>query len=454
VTTTSHRCPFVSDRRILILGYSEPISGVDVVPWTEVRSRATTVADYNTVIIDLLTLQTLEFSRVPHEGGLPPIEDFAHLLFSQESELIVVGNPTKFHGDRMSPWWWSPIQFEARDSSGTEVVDVDPRFAYLYRDDYHWSAYFTGTSTARRDAAKFASAVTGGGDLRLARRDPLAATRFEKPLGIEIAFAAGPKVSGPAFWLPYFAEQTSYGTIGDILRRRYGVGGRREPPAWVSDYSLPDLGPVITSIRELEAEIAKARSRLDEERRLALRVERFRELLYETGEPLEVIVCDALGALGGKVARLGSSGREDARVTDPTGRTYVIEVKGRSGALKRADVRQLAEWVLRAEEEDPKGWDGVGLLIHNSFCGEAPGRRANPYADETLHFAQRRGLSLMTTAQLFQALSDHQAGNLSVEAFWDLAAQRPGACSLPDVKVAAISSDEPSRGASNPAPAA
>lgn len=66
-------------------------------------------------------------------------------------------------------------------------------------------------------------------------------------------------------------------------------------------------------------------------------------------------------------------GRDDGRLTDPTGRNGILEIKGRAGALCVSDVRELHDWVSDAIANE--GWQGKGLLIANLRCNEPPGQR-------------------------------------------------------------------------------
>jgi hypothetical protein len=432
-------CPYETARRILVIGDAPSVKGVDAIPWAELRTRTVSVADYNTLILNLLGISGSRDGQLPPLHHLPQIGDFGHLLFSEESEILVLGNPSLRIGSFFSPWWWWPILFPTEVRSGTEVVGVDPRFAYLYQPGWHWGAYFTGSQLLSKQADTFGRAVAPGVSLTIETSSkPLASTRFDKALGLEVQFklmradGALHRTSGPVFWVPYFVEQDSKLAVGAVLRRRYGVVGGQAAPEWVASFTLPKLDPILAHIEQLEASIDSMSADLTESKERALEVGRFRRLLYETGDALEEVVRDALADLGGDVT-IPEAGREDAQVRSPQEHEFVVEIKGRRGALKRADVRQLGEWILRAEEAHAEGWAGTGLLIHNAFSGDAPAERGDPYANQTLEFAKRLGLTLMTTTQLFQALCDVQVGRLTADQFWEAAATGSGPAPLPEL---------------------
>jgi hypothetical protein len=160
---------------------------------------------------------------------------------------------------------------------------------------------------------------------------------------------------------------------------------------------------------------------------------RFRRLLYEQGEDgLEPVVRDALRELSAQVTDPEQPGREDGRLVDPSGRNGMLEIKGKTKALGIRDVRQLDQWVRDAMAEEE--WEGKGLLIANTYCGDPLEQRKEPFPQRSSRLAKRFGQCLMTTTQLFRALCSHQRDELDVEAFWDAIFNINGVCSLPELE--------------------
>jgi hypothetical protein len=227
---------------------------------------------------------------------------------------------------------------------------------------------------------------------------------------------------------------TSERVIPTLLQRRYGFAQEQDRPGWADAFSLPELEPVTDRIASLTSQLDDVRSELRSAQELADSVGRFRKLLYETGtEALEPVGRDALAALGGSVELAEDPGVEDARVTDPSGRHFVVEIKGRTGSLKIADARQLQDWVTRAIAHAPASWEGTGLLIVNAFADLPPSERKDPFPAPTKAFASRFGLTYMTTTQLFRALADSQRGDLKPAEFWDALVGVGGSCELPEL---------------------
>lgn len=228
-----------------------------------------------------------------------------------------------------------------------------------------------------------------------------------------------------------------------ILRERYALGVEQAPPDWVQMYPLPNEGPFEEEIRRHELEVLDLQEQLSLAHRRLDEQQRFRGLLYEQGEEvLEPIVRDALRALGAHVQEPQQRGREDGRLTDPFGRSAMLEIKGRSGVLRLSDVRQLQDWTSDAVAQED--WSGKGILIANLRCSDPPNERSDVFPDNAKQAAERFQQCLFTTTQLFRALRAHQRGELALQDFWDTIFNTEGVCELPDLEEPAAGTDDTS----------
>lgn len=146
---------------------------------------------------------------------------------------------------------------------------------------------------------------------------------------------------------------------------------------------------------------------------------------------MEEIVRDALGQLGAVVSEPAHAGIEDGRLTEARHGNAMLEIKGRAGQLRLGDVRQLDGWMRTAMADE--AWDGKGILIANLRLNEPPGDRSDVVAPNALAFAQRVGISILTTSQLYEAIRLDQEGALDREAFWSAIFDASGLVFLPSV---------------------
>lgn len=371
--------------RILVLGASRMAGrSVTSFAWDHLPPDLN-VADYDTVILDFTPWVV---DRRLAEGlvvdSLPTTQQFARLLFSEGGEVVAIGVPdARAGGGPDGPYqtatWWLPAFPPLVVESGEAIRVVDEAFGFYFDAVKRYGFHVGSELVIARDswAIEYVrSAVPEAVDFRGVLR-PIAATRFHQAIGFAInlvAFREGSsrskvevaRVSGDAIWLPSPTEVSSREAIELLLAERYGVRSERPMPEWAAQYSLPREQPVRQQIDELNLALQEEMSELATAQQRLRSESRFRILLYERGEDvLEPVVRDALRALGADVADPTVKGREDGRLIDPGGRRGMLEVKGRRGALRLADVRELDQWVRDALINESLA--SKGLLIVNAL---------------------------------------------------------------------------------------
>jgi hypothetical protein len=91
----------------------------------------------------------------------------------------------------------------------------------------------------------------------------------------------------------------------------------------------------------------------------------------------------------------------------------------------------LHDWITAAVAEE--NWDGKGLLVINPFRTKPPGSRGKTMEEPTRRVVERNGLAVLTTTQLFVALTQHQSGALDVRAFWSRVREAVGLVDIPEL---------------------
>lgn len=456
------------DRRILILGSAPHTTLVAAYTWDNLPQDLN-VADYDVVILNLVPLSDREFACALNVHTLPSWEQFTRHLFSEDSELIIIGTPgvtigrdadeessqhrvmadlfgAKYYPD---PPWQLPIAPIFEFEPGESIQEINPEFAYYMKHVHHWGFHATQDFQAQfENLGSYAHvAHPQANNLQVAMR-AIAQTRFQQAIAFELQFLAvversqyvfhGPKEvrelrkSGKVIWLPPPTELSPSQAIDLILRERYGLRYERPSPNWVQAYILPHQIPIEEEVAHYEEEIVRLKRQLVDARQRLQEQLRFRKMLYEQGEDvLEPVVRDALRELTDQVEDPQQRGREDGRLVDPAGRNYMLEIKGRTGTLRLGDVRQLNQWTADAIAEE--NWSGRGLLIANMHCSDPPDQRGDPFPPNCIQLAQRFDQCLLTTTQLFRALVAHQRGELDLEEFWETIFATRGVCQLPEL---------------------
>lgn len=87
------------DRRFLVLGSAPHSRLVTAYTWDNLPEDLN-VADHDVVILNFVPLIDETFARSIDVARLPPFDQFARLLFSQEGEVVAVGLPEYSIGTR------------------------------------------------------------------------------------------------------------------------------------------------------------------------------------------------------------------------------------------------------------------------------------------------------------------------------------------------------------------
>jgi hypothetical protein len=337
--------------------------------------------------------------------------------------------------------WWLPITPTYADEPGDLIRDIDPNFAFYFDHVDKWSFYWTGQVFSGREERRRSYVHTLGleaHDMQLSL-SPVAQTRFHRAIAIVANIILKNPTHNPVgsssniIWLPPTTRLSHSDAVDLILRERYGVSSEKIAPDWVASYRLPRQLPIENKISEHEREIERLEGELVAAREKLIEETRYQRLLYERGEPLEVVVRDALRELGAEVEEFTEEGLEDGRLVSPTGgEEGMLEIKGRTGTLKLSDVRQLDQWVRDALFNEE--WEGKGILVANMYFDSPLEKRGNPFPDNCVKLAKRSGYCLIKTSQIFGALLDHQRGELDTEKFWEVIFDTDGVCPLPDLE--------------------
>jgi hypothetical protein len=283
----------------------------------------------------------------------------------------------------------------------------------------------------RQTAHAYLSPVTNKADALVVQLEPIATTRYEKLIALCVHLAAirytalVPRLdaiaepdpasreivanASPVFWLPPPDRISVEEAIDWILQERYGIAQEARFPVWATGYKLPAQRPITEEIAELEEQRQEIEGQLSEARGRAAEAVRPRLLLYEKGKDvLEPVVRNTLRQLGARVEDPEKEGVEDGRLFREEG-CAVLEIKGRIGQIKQADVRQVVQWASEAKAVE--GAEYKPLILGNPQCDTPPGERAAPLAPNALTYARNGGVALVTTMQLFEALRQKQLGS-------------------------------------------
>jgi hypothetical protein len=420
--------PDVSPRRVLVLGSVGHPRSVDSFPWHELPDDLH-VGDYEVLILDLTPLADEDQRQQLDHQRLPSWEQWSRAIFGGAC-VIAIGAPALSFAPDVDAYYWLPYRPEWTAERGREVAPMTDEelagyFSAVKRWNYHWEQR---ASWHNCDESRFLRAVHPALQSCRIEVESLVTTLFGKPLAVRISYAATvgggtqgqtfagdiPTRSGPVYLLPPATEWSSHEAVRYWLQL-LGVEAEHAAPQWAARFVLPDEDPLATRAADLRAALAETQRALDEVIEKQEQAGRWRQLLYETGDALEVVVRDALTELGASVTAPSAAGREDGRLVVPDG-DALLEIKGTRGPIKLEHVRQLRQWTDDALARE--ALDAKGLLVANAFSAIPPPERGPAVSGDTLRLAERWHQCLLTTPQLFGALVEQQAGRLDRDWFW------------------------------------
>lgn len=182
--------------------------------------------------------------------------------------------------------------------------------------------------------------------------------------------------------------------------------GTFQPPAWIDNYRLKSETELMEKINSASKDIEKLQEkkdalsdRLQEERKL-------KNLLFETGKPLEDAVIEALEILGYEVEDYRDGALQiDQVISDPDGTRYIGETKGKNDAIKIGAFRQLLDNIQGDFERKDITNHAVGILFGNGFRNTHPHERGKQFTDKCITRAKQTEYILVRTSDLFEVAS-------------------------------------------------
>ncbi len=431
--------------RVLVLGSSERWRGVRTHSWNAIPDGLN-VADYEVVILNFVELEDEGVRTNVRVDSVPSAESFARLMFSSGSTVVAVGSPLVEFGSEqpvpfgsgvrffgMSATWWLPVELRVEQIGG-EAIEVDSdhwRFWFRHLNRYDW--HFTGSPKQAPRKWESVRAVAPRAEGVVGEWGPLASTRYGDPIGVSVGLTAFRTVrqetrmsppeyethkSSRVYWVPAVNLLDQESALTELLRAVGGIEAEAPLPDWIRKFSLPRQIEAEGAVEDRWKELEKAREALETAEAAAALEREYGRLLYEQGkEALEPVARRALGELGAAVTDPAVDGIEDGRLNDPGGRSAMLEIKGRRGQLGLEDVRQLDGWMRTAIAEE--GWSGKGIVVANLKLEEPPDARADLIAPNAQKFAERVDIAILTTGQVFEAISELQRGDFDRDAFWD-----------------------------------
>lgn len=425
---------------MIVIG-SDGHYGVDTVGWFE--DEMLNIADYDTIIIDTNSLDSflslVAIADISDDGKKAIIAKlYSNLQFIQnrlfytlhsDGEIYVICSPrTHICVTKYAPWdsfpiyGWSPIPVFIENEQGVTKSVEDKTYERYFEYVKRWS--FTLELGKQWDKIqKFCENEIGKQHFRPSI-ESIAINRYKKSLAVSASYSLGVfnsdtrrvrqvHESGSIVFLPPPTEVDIHEAINILLEDLLGIQQRTEPPKWIN-------GIYVIGERELEEKIKSKQAKIDKLGHEVMqlvedkgRIGQFKQLLYETGKPLEIICKLVLEEMGAEI----DDSVEDfiLRVGD---KEAIVEVKGRERIIERKDSDQLTRnRKIYASERNKPLTEVKCILLGNPWrllpLEERDTKEA--FAQHCVSDAAVENTALVTTCDLFKTYRSVLEGSIPKE---------------------------------------
>jgi len=435
-------------------GFQRTTEGVQVncFLWSQI-GKIKNIRDYDTVILDLISLSTSE-SRQSVDwkkfSGLLDFHNTADILMNG-GMIIVVGDPrfsidpekkdkdakkTRKAGEQKSrPFLeWTGVDFD---------WDSEPGDTVGFQDDYdhrRFTDYVANLVKWEYSLAQFRlNEDTIGQHFNLAyirnkeceihlKKDFFCYNRYKNALAFllrlqyceyirrsrRVLESYGPLIFLPAITLP------EDDTFQLILSSICGIETDLPEPEWLREFRAPGQKTIDEEITRIEAQLQNTFESLSEAQHAREESRKCLKLLYEREYALEPVARDILRGLGAHVEDPAEKNKEDGwivvKVTDTT-YEGVLEIKStRSDQFGEDGRKQLLDWIDRGRTLRGKNYKGI--FIGNSAVDKPMKERSWAFSDSWTKAAELSGICAMKTENLYAIYLLKSRGEIDLDSFW------------------------------------
>ena len=415
-------------------GYQQTGEGVrvDCCLWSAL-SKLDNIRDYDTVILDLLELQTDGAKKAidwPHFDQQFNFRNAVDIL-SNRGTIIVVGDP-RFRipvgpldrQERRSPedqpfLTWTGIKF-AWESEPGDTVHFAGGYEHRRFERYvskltKWN-YSLGKCAIDRDVLPQGFDVEymkmNNFDIVL-KKDLFCVNRYQRALAFMLRFERRKRNgyrhgedTGPLIFLPPIAlnpDETRQVVLADICGAQASIGEPEWIEEWIDEFPPPGQRQIDEEIKRIEADLDLVAKKLQNANSRRARVRECLKLLYERDFALEPVVREILRGLGAHVEDPSEPNKEDGWLVVRIGeKTYegVLEIKSTRGGQFGEDGRkQLLDWIDRGRTLRAKNYKGI--FVGSSAVDKPLKERPWGFSDSWTKAAELSGICALKTEDLY-----------------------------------------------------
>lgn len=425
--------------RIAMLGVQH-FAGVRCVSWLD---DIPNLADFDVVVVDTNSLADLyqALHQLSDEkkstissrlySNFHTIRTRLIHLLNSKGRLIVVCRPYAHlrTSDRSSLglYEWCPIPIHLVSESGatielTEDVGILARYLSLMRS---WQFYFSKKYDRGMDLYHLAEFYEGTPHITLSEVT-FAQNRYQQPLAMALQYSLhqvaprhdigweelegrayyNPKpfqISGRTFLLPTPTTVSAIEGLQILLEDMFDWDQHTHPPDWAASITVSGAELLKSKLGDAQGQLAALRDDVGKLEMALEELDRWKELLYETGHRLQSRVGEAFKLFGAEIL---PSVVSDEFIIKWNDERLLVEVKGNQKGIAEADLAQLMKDLSNHFAETTE--DIGGLLVGNAWRLLALDERERgatvTFPPNVVRTARNRRVKLLSTTDLFAAV--------------------------------------------------
>jgi hypothetical protein len=425
-------------RKILLIGakgYDRDKEGLRLkcVPWDKLTAIAN-VRDYDTLVIDLLSIKTAAQRKLVNWDQFNNLLDFqaASGILNHEGEIIVIGDPRFTIPDSRSL-----DGKEFLDWTGAKFVwDEQPGDTIKSNNWDKFKNYEKHLRTWNYSLAKWSLNEHTFGDrfnLQTIKNERLTAqtsmgaacyNRYEYPLAFFIQHRIGNSHQvripfGRIYILPEISLDEDE-TLIIVLRDFCDAASELPEPEWISNFKVYGQKIIDDRVAQIQATLAEQQVALKKALSERISVRSCLKLFYEREFALEPTVCNILKQMGAQIEEPVEKNKEDGWIKiQIAGNVYegVLEIKSTKNDQFGEDGRkQLLDWIDRGRSMRNKKYKGI--FIGNSAVTKPVKARPDAFSDSWKKAAALSDICAIKSEELYFIYHWHKEGKLNLDDFW------------------------------------
>lgn len=377
------------------------------------------VAEYDVVILDLVNLNG-DKAKILQE--IPELSEICihNLLWAGHKLILITDGRDEIQTSFFKNLPIS-IHLEIQQGSSVQIEDETYREYYNNHVGEEWNYYLKNVSFNDSDARTlFPSYGSIENNTKIWFHN-IAKNGFNKPISFFVKYGYSYRddrtprnaISGPIVFLQPPNKTQSVEAAIKTLLSNLGFHIKTRAPTWVAEFKVHGEEEKGREIDKLRTEIQKIEERIKSIEKEKDEIICFKELLYETGNPLRDIVWKTLEEIGFRVNKYDQN-KEDGSIEEDDN-IMLLEIKGKEKSAARRDLRELDDWIeeyLEQGEEEPGG-----LFVVNHYRLIHPNERDDPFPHNVRNYLARSGsrLCAITSLQLFNIYCRIKENELSGE---------------------------------------